>query len=309
VPELFPIYFRLTLAAGALSRNDMTNLLSLAATPAALADALVKTTNEKRINGLSKARSVLERLMDYVESEIQDEHLATFIRVLLDIGDALVLRSDRQIGLADFGNESRVTRVVYHLLKRVDAAARLPLLREAFHQGDAIGVQRYCLSALLEEESKAANGGPTALFDAAGLTELKVIWLEKVRAAGDALLGRDEVSGILAAWRQWGNEAEVRTWCAHAAVTTEGLMKLLYSFSQRTTAHTMGDWAVRVQLRLNPAWLERYLDTNACAQRLRALQTGKQIAGADRPIVDQYLKEFDMLRAGKNPDGLFAFED
>ena len=71
----------------------------------------------------------------------------------------------------------------------------------------------------------------------------------------------------------------------------------------------MGDWAVRLQPRLNPAWLERYIDTGACAQRLINLRQTDVVPDVAREAVDQFLKEFEMLKAGKNPEGVGAFDD
>ncbi|MNT17901.1 hypothetical protein D3C72_1530810 [compost metagenome] len=71
----------------------------------------------------------------------------------------------------------------------------------------------------------------------------------------------------------------------------------------------MGDWAVRLQPRLNPAWLERYVDTAACARRLINLRQAGVVPGSAREAVDQFLKEFEMLKTGTNPDGVGAFDD
>ena len=71
----------------------------------------------------------------------------------------------------------------------------------------------------------------------------------------------------------------------------------------------MGDWAVRLHPRLNPTWLERYIDTSACAQRLTALQQAGSVPETARAAVDQFLKEFEMLKAGKNPESVGAFDD
>ena len=71
----------------------------------------------------------------------------------------------------------------------------------------------------------------------------------------------------------------------------------------------MGDWAVRLQPRLNPAWLDRYIDTTACAQRLIDMRQAGAIPDTASEAVDQFLKEFEMLKAGKNPDGVGAFDD
>ncbi len=74
-PDVFPIYFRLTVPLGAVRRNEIMALLRLAASPTDFGDALVRAKEEKRRDGLSKARVLLERLMDHVEKDIPDEHI------------------------------------------------------------------------------------------------------------------------------------------------------------------------------------------------------------------------------------------
>ena len=71
----------------------------------------------------------------------------------------------------------------------------------------------------------------------------------------------------------------------------------------------MGDWAVRLQPRLNPSWLESYIDTAASADRLRRLQRDGKVPDDAQDAVAQYLREFEMLQSGKNPDGIGAFDD
>ena len=71
----------------------------------------------------------------------------------------------------------------------------------------------------------------------------------------------------------------------------------------------MGDWAVRLQPRLNPSWLESYIDTAVTAARLQRLQRDDTVPDGAREAVSQYLTEFEMLQSGKNPDGIGAFDD
>jgi predicted KAP-like P-loop ATPase len=309
-PDVFPTYFRMTVPPGAVRRSEMLTLLSLAETPAALGDALVQATSERRPDGLSKARALLERLMDHVEKDIPDEHIPVFIGVLFDIGDSLVLDSDER-GSFDFGNESRVTRVVYHLLKRVDRTQRHALLKTAIAQGRALGAQRYLLAALSDEVKKEAEAGEDALVDAATLDDLKACWLEglKTKISQSDLLAHSKLARLLAAWCLWGDPAETKTWCEAAISSNDGLLTFLPKFCSHTRSQTMGDWAVRLQPRLNPTWLERYVDTTACAQRLMALQQEGSVPDTARESVDQFLKEFEMLKAGKNPDGVDAFDE
>ncbi|WP_200881822.1 KAP family P-loop NTPase fold protein [Nitrincola sp. A-D6] len=198
-PDVFPTYFRMTVPPGAVRRSEMLALLSLAEAPAALGDALIQATSEKRPDGLSKARALLERLMDHVEEDIPDTHIPVFINVLLDMGDSLVLDSDEH-GSFDFGNESRVTRVVYHLLKRVDRAQRHELLKTAIDQGRALGVQRYLIAALSDEVKKYAGNGEEAFVDTTTLDDLKACWLYglKTKLSQSELLAHSQLVRLLA---------------------------------------------------------------------------------------------------------------
>ena len=71
----------------------------------------------------------------------------------------------------------------------------------------------------------------------------------------------------------------------------------------------MGDYAVRIQPRLNPNHLEKYLDTEAVAARLAKHQQAGTIPEQAKESVTQYLTEFAMIKAGIDPDGLEAFGD
>ncbi len=113
-PDVFPIYFRLTVPLGAVRRNEMMALLSLAVSPTDFGDALVRAKAEKRLDGLSKVRAVLERLMDHVEKDILDDHIPLVIQSLFNIGDSLIDPADER-GVFDFDNVSRASRPVYHL--------------------------------------------------------------------------------------------------------------------------------------------------------------------------------------------------
>lgn len=309
-PDVFATYFRMSVPPGAVRRSEMLSLLSLAETPAALGSALVQAASVKRPDGLSKARALLERLMDHVEEDIPGEHIPVFIGVLFDIGDSLVLDSDER-GSFDFGNASRVTRVVYHLLKRVDRTKRHDLLKTAIDQGRSLGVQRYLVATLSDEVKKESEGGEEALVDTATLDDLKVYWLNglKTKLSQSELLAYSQLPRLLAAWCLWGDQAEAKAWCETATSTNDGLLTFLTKFCSYTRSQTVGDWATRLQPRLNPAWLDRYIDTTACAQRFIDLRQAGAIPDTASEAVDQFLKEFEMLKAGKNPDGVGAFDD
>lgn len=309
-PDVFPIYFRLTVPPGAVRRNEMMMLLGLAASPTDFGNALVHAKAERRPDGLSKARALLERLMDHVEKDIPDANIPMVIQALFDVGDALIDPAEER-GMFDFGNVSRASRLVYHLLKRLPINRRADVLETAIRAGSAVAVQSWFLQALDEEVTKAKDPNEATLLTADEVTRLKAVWLDRVRAlSGETgFVDRPELPRLLATWKRWTDGTEVRAWCGRLTSSDDGLLTLLPKFLQHTRSQTMGDWAVRLQPRLNPSWLESYIDTVTSADRLRRLQRDGKVPDDSREAVSQYLAEFEMLQSGNNTDGIGAFDD
>ncbi|ALY52213.1 KAP family P-loop NTPase fold protein [Pseudomonas aeruginosa] len=306
-PDIFPIYFRLTAPPGGIRRSEVMALLNLAASPSDFGNALVQAKEERRPDGMSKARALLERLMDHVEKDIPDAHIPAIIQALFDAGDVLIDPADER-GMFDFGNVSRASRPVYHLLKRLSADQRADVLEPAMRAGSAVAVQLWLLKALGEEVSKAQEA---TLLTADEVTRLKSVWLERVRTLSNesSFMNHPELPRLLATWKSWADTTEVRAWCDRVTTSDEGLLSLVTKFLHHARSQTMGDWAVRLQPRLNPSWLESYIDTVATAGRLSGLQRDGKVPDGAREAVSQYLTEFEMLQSGRNPDGIDAFDD
>lgn len=309
-PDIFPIYFRLTVPQGNIRRSEMTALLALVGSPIEFGHALVRAKAERRPDGLSKARALLERLMDHVQKDIPDEHISAVIQALLNVGDILIDPADER-GMFDFGNISRASRPVYHLLKRVPTDQRADILDVAIKSGSALAVQAWLLKILEDEITKAKDSGESTQLTADEVTRLKVTWMSRMRDISEKadFMDHPELPRLLSIWRHWGDDAEVRGWCDSVTASDDGLLALLPKFLQYTTSQTMGDWAMRRQPRLNPAWLENYLDTDTCSERLRSLTTKGMVPDEAKEAVSQFLKEIEMLKSGKNPDEFDAFDD
>lgn len=183
-PEVFPIYFRLAVPPGAVSRSEMMALLDLAGTPAEFGDVLVQAKDERRPDGLSKARALLERLMDHVEQDIQDPQIPSVIQALLNVGDELIDPAD-EYRMFDASNVSRVSRLVYYLLKRVGADQRTDVLEIAIKSGNAVAVQSWLLQTFDEEITEAKDSGKTTLLTVEDFERLKSVWLDRVRTLSD----------------------------------------------------------------------------------------------------------------------------
>jgi len=309
VPELFASYFRLSIPEGAVRRSEILDILDSVKTPDLFGQKLREASIVKRVDGLSKLRAILERLMDYVETEIPEDSIPKLINELLSIGDELILPSDNTGGF-DLGNENRIGRVIYHLLKRVDSLKRVEYLTNGFSLGKGIVIQCYLLSVFSDEVSKYAETSNEPLVDSAGVDQLKNIWLDKVRnAQADYLLSNRQLPRILRVWRRFGAEGEVKACCTKLISSDENLIEFLSSFYTHSTGQLVGDWAVHIQPRLNPRWLDEYIDIDDVAERLEGINPSEQPFESAKEVIAQYLIEFAMLKNGKNPDGIGAFDD
>ena len=248
--------------------------------------------------------------MDHVQKDISDEHISTVIQALFNVGDELIDPVDER-GMFDFDNISRASRPVYLLLKRVHADQRANILDEAIKVGNALAVQAWLLQAMDEEITKAKDSGESTQLTADEVAGLKAAWISRVQtlSANAEFLDHPELSRLLFIWRHWGDGEDVREWCDRVTASDDGLLVLLPKFLQHTTSQTVGDWAVRRQPRLNPNWLENYLNTASCAERLSELSEKHAIPDAAKEAVTQFLREFEMLKAGKNPDDYGAFDE
>ena len=305
--DVFPTYFRLSLPEGTLSRAELDGFFALCGDTKAIGAVILEAASKKRADGLSKARALLERLMDHVEKDIKRECISPLVHALLDIGDELIQESDSPPSSYDFGNESRVRRVIYHLLKRVEKAERAALVVSAMDAGHSLRCSQYLIAALSDESDK---GKDDTLLAADEVQALKGRWVEKVRHAAQSgqLIQHTELATLLSGWRLWGSADEPRDWWQQAAATDQGFLTLISAFKSESTSTTLGDYSTRVQLRVNPKAIEYYGDVQAMAARLGVLMAAENVPETRRPVVEQFILECEMLAAGKSPDAPFAFD-
>lgn len=309
--DIFPAFFRLSFPVGALTRADLDGLLAASADANTFGTILREAVSIKRSDGLSKARALLERLMDHVERDVPSTSIEPIVQALLDDGDDLLKEGDSPEGAFDFGNESRVTRIIYHLLKRVDKGHRASLIADALVNGHSLRCSQYLLAALNDEADKAQKGqGEAGLLTLDEINDLKTRWVRKVIGAARSgeLLEHAELSSVLNGWHHWGDANEIKEWWEQVSVRDEVLVSLIDSFKSYSTSQTFGDYAARRQIRVNPENIDRFGDSRAMAQRLRELLKVGSVPEEKLPAIRQFILECDMIASGKNPDGAFAFD-
>lgn len=137
-PEGFPIYFALAVNSGDISNSEMQEFLAKAGDREWLSAELLKLAQQLRPDGKTRASALLERLWDYTQGEIPTENIDAIVGTLFDVGDNLDIPEDRGSGFAGVGNDTRMGRIMWQLLKRLEAANRFEVLRRAVQSGRAL---------------------------------------------------------------------------------------------------------------------------------------------------------------------------
>ncbi len=309
-PEVFAAYFKLSLSRGAVSRADIDALLAATQSSASFAKVLEVAAGVKGADGVSKVPALLDRFLDHVAKDVDAADVQPITEALFDVGDKLLSRANQDVGMFGFGNETRVGRAVYHLLKKVELAQRTALLMRALEKGRALRCSQYIIVSLAHEAEKAAKGGGDSIVPAAEVQALKAAWCVRVRqlAADADFIDHPSVAWLVSAWREWGNSAEAVAWWQNAAASDEGLLKLIAAQSSASRTQSGSDLAWRTYVRVDPRGLEPYGDVQALAVRVAGLLDKGVIAEPHLAAAKQFVLACERMRAGKNPDA-FGFPD
>lgn len=310
-PEIFPTYFKLSISQDVVSRADVDALLAVTQSSTSFARALEVASSVKRADGISKVPALLDRFMDHVPEGVNAADVQPIIEALFDVGDRLLSRADQDAGTFGFGNETRMGRIAYHLLKKVEPGQRTPLLIHLLDQAKALRCSQYLILLLAEEAEKVAKGGSDSLVPEVEAQALKAAWCMRVRklAANADFIDHSSVTLLLHAWRQWGDPTEAVSWWQAVAAHDEGLLKLISAQATESRSQSGSDLGWRTHLRVDPRGLEPYGDVQGMADRVRVLLSRGNVAERYRPAAQQFVIAYERMKAGKNPDAIGFYDD
>ena len=312
--DIIPNYFRLTLTEDEFSDTEAKALLALTNDAKAFGENLIELANQKRKDGTTQARVSLERIEDYTEQEIPANNIPSIVQALFDVGDRLLCSEDESSGMFDFGNDIRIDRIIYQLLRRLDKPARFEVLKEAISNGDALSTIVRELTNLGQQQGKygAEQLSPKEewLISAQHLKELEKLDVNRVQNAAqqDSLLQMPGLPKLLYCWLKWTSEEEVMQWVKKVIDDDEGLVDLLEKFLETTITESVSDMVPRNAYRLDSKRLEPYLDPSSIIDRVRSLAETNGLTEDQTNAIKQFIQEYDMRQQGKDPDDPSAWE-
>lgn len=302
-PEVFPTYFKLSLSPDTVSRADIDALLESRQSSESFANYLEIAAGVKRLDGVSKASVLLERFMDHVEKDVDVDDVQSIIEALFSVGDKLLSRTDHEPSMFVESNETLIGRITYHVLQKVEPTHRCQLLKRALDNGNALRCCQYLLTTLAKEAVRAEKTGEEVMLTNDETLLLKKHWCLRTKqlASDPNFIDHPSVAWLVTAWREWGNADEAVSWWRNAAVSDEGLLKLIAGQAVESKTQSSSDIVWRTHLNIDPRDLEPYGDIQTLAERVQLLLSN----GVEKPYqaaAEQFVLKYEQMKNGKMPN-------
>lgn len=308
----FSVYFALAVNNGDISNSEMQIVLANAGDSEWLSAELLKLAQQSRPDGKTRASALLEKLLDYTQEDIPIENAEPILRTFFDVGDRLDIPEDRGSGFAMVGNDVRMGRITWQLLKRLDGNSRFEVLRRGIESGRALSFVHHEVIVLGQQQGKYGESRPMPegewFITRDQLSILEGLLLERIRTASrdGSLSGIPKLPPMLIFWRENTTQEEVASWVSQVVKEDQGLVKLLEGYLQTTISAGIEDAVVRRTDRLDPEWLRPCLDPSQIVDRLRALLQDAKLTPRQNRALKQFLKEYDLRQRGGNPNDPFT---
>jgi len=277
--EIFPRFFLFSIPSDDLSKHEIENILNSANNMEIFVNYLKKLTTQIRSDGTTKLSVFLDRMEDYIP-EISQDNISVIIEVFFKIGDELIIPEDENKGLLNFGNDLRITRIIWQLLQRYnDKNSKFNVLKTAFENGQAISIMVKMIILLYELYQKTSNSEEKRILDKEHLDVLQEITLEKIKnaATDNSLLYTPLFPLVLNNWKENGNTDELNNWINQIVNSDEKLPTFLANFLQKKHSWTFSDRVTKINWTLNLNWLKSFIDLDLVEEKCKKLLSNKTL--------------------------------
>jgi predicted KAP-like P-loop ATPase len=289
-----------------LSTTEMKAILANACDAKAFGENLVELANQKLADGTTQVRTFLERLEDYTENEIPLDCIPSIVQALFDVGDQLLRPEDEPWGMFDFGNDVKIGRIIWQLLRRLKEPARFEVLKQVILNSNALSTIVQEITNLGQQQGKygAEQLSPKEewLISAQHLKELEELAANRVQdvAEQSSLLQTPGLPKLLYCWLKWTSEEEVRQWVKKVINDDEGLVDFLEKFLETIITESVSDMVPRKAYRLDPNWIEPFLESSSVIDRVRSLADKRGLTEDQTSAIRQFIEEYDIQQQGKD---------
>lgn len=270
-PDIFDIFFRLSLSNGEISQKEIETILSLGNNPDSFSEALLKYNKDGRII------RVLEYLEDYTRNDIPEENIESIITVLMDIGD---LFPEGDSGFFRIDTPMRISRLFYQLSHRFDShEKRFNILKSAIERATR-SLYTIVHEVSLQAQQHAKYGSKETpepeekrTVNAEQLEKLKKLACDKIESwAEDGRLKKHRhLPSILFMWKEWGQREKINNFVNNMIKNDDGLINFITSFLSKSTSYSMSDHVGRIHWRIPLESVEEFVDLKEIEPRIKKI--------------------------------------
>lgn len=254
-PDLFDVYFRLSMQVGELAEAEFDTLLAQASDAIAFDQVLTRLNQDERII------KFLDKLDGKVLQTLPRNHIQNIVSALLDNGD---LFSPGISGTLSLDTPMRIHRIIHALLQRLSSQEeRFLILQNAIAKStkSIYIIVHELKEQMREHEESSFTFMPLEFRDVTveqleSLRKLAVTRIELWAESG-RLAEHPRLLPLLYAWRDWGDEAKCRQFVERMTRTDPGLIAFLIATLDQAIAQAMTAYEK------SPAWDAYLTDIDA----------------------------------------------
>jgi len=301
-PDVFDRFFMLSIPPGHISSAEMRGILNQANDPETFGAELIRLAGEKRPNGTTRLRIFLERMEDFTERDIPDEQIEPILRTIYDMGDKIPAEEDT-MGMFDYGNDMRLLRISYQLIKRLPTQQkRFQLLKNIFADAKSLSLVIHDIVTMGQEHGRGTQREPSVSQDERTISldqviELEALGLKKIREAiGEKRLHLGPKFGhLLYRLSDWGSEEEAKEYALNLIKDDEGFCHFLAGFLSVSHSQGIDDRVSKRTWRIHVASIEKFISSkadtllNRCERILK--ESPNWLGGHKRLALETFLQE------------------
>jgi predicted KAP-like P-loop ATPase len=295
--DVFPVFFQLSVPETSISRPEVIAMLSVDS--ATLAEKFRSLAIDRRPDGISRARAILEVIPDFVEA-LSPEQCVLLVVALISAGDEL-LKADRLQGNFLPAQEWLFAATLQAALHRLPPGERFSNLSTAFRGSAAVGAMAWTVSFLRRECEKSASsnhGEGDFLITNEEVSQLETITLAKIResVSSGQLVNAPDLFVVLSSWAAWTSAREVEEWIKKVSQHPLGFAQMLEGMLSESTVNG------RLVFRLDPEMLRPFVDPDSLIDPVRQLASETSLSQTQRTAVDSFVKIYDARKEGRDPE-------
>lgn len=236
--DIFDTYFLLSLPSDGISQSEIDILMSSINYPK------IFVKNIKSIKNVKKLQTILDRILDFVD-DLKQKQLVNLLKALFDVGDSF---EDDDRGFIDEGARTKLFRLCYQTLKRIDVKVRVKELIISAENSEGLYSPLYLIGTLIQEfdENKEKPRNDKSLLSTdADVKLLKELVAKKTEnaAKNGSLKSNIHLGALIIWWQKWSNKPEAaKEYAVKLSKTKEGLFILIKAFKNIVYSQSFGDY-------------------------------------------------------------------